>query len=263
VGAFEQALSFINRTTELAADHVQAIDQGIVVRSPSLPEVWSGNQLVLTEPLSLPEIRALADEHLSALPYRQVQILDQGAGAQLEQPFRAAGWRLERDVVMALRRGPDRIVDTGIVVEVDEDQTLELMRRWYLEGPPEIAADGMRQVIEYARREGRLRGDRRFGVMADAGGLAAMTKLRSDGQITQLEDVYTVPEARGRGYARALLTHAIACAREQPHELIFIVADDNGWPKHLYNRLGFEAVGHTWVVHLDPREPLRSPAGRG
>ncbi len=60
--------------------------------------------------------------------------------------------------------------------------------------------------------------------------------------------MYTLPEARGHGLARALITRAVQLAREEDHELIFIVADEDGWPRHLYQRLGFEPVGH--VVHL-------------
>ncbi len=65
----------------------------------------------------------------------------------------------------------------------------------------------------------------------------------------QLEDVYTAPEERGRGHARALVTHAVAEARQKDPDLIFIVADDNDWPKHLYGRIGFEPIGWTWSFH--------------
>jgi predicted GNAT family acetyltransferase len=62
--------------------------------------------------------------------------------------------------------------------------------------------------------------------------------------------VYTIPQARGRGYARALVSHAAAEAWKAEHELSFIVADDNNWPKQLYRRIGFEPLGRTWLLHL-------------
>jgi hypothetical protein len=37
------------------------------------------------------------------------------------------------------------------------------------------------------------------------------------------------------------------------HELVFLVADDDDWPKDLYARLGFETIGRTWSF-------LRTPA---
>jgi len=30
---------------------------------------------------------------------------------------------------------------------------------------------------------------------------------------------------------------------------VFITADDNDWPKLLYARIGFRAVGHVWHFH--------------
>jgi GNAT superfamily N-acetyltransferase len=58
-----------------------------------------------------------------------------------------------------------------------------------------------------------------------------------------------VPEARGRGYARALVCRAEELARATGHDLIFIVADDRDWPKLLYRRLGFAQVGRIWQFH--------------
>jgi GNAT superfamily N-acetyltransferase len=79
----------------------------------------------------------------------------------------------------------------------------------------------------------------------------AISKLRAEGGTAQLEDVYAVPEARGRGFARALIIRAVALAREGDHGLVIIVADDEDWPKRLYERLGFRTAGHLWQFHRD------------
>jgi predicted GNAT family acetyltransferase len=125
------------------------------------------------------------------------------------------------------------------------------MMRWHFDEHPDARAEAVRQLAEYSRREGRVRQDRRFAIASDGGDLAAITKLRSDGRTAQVEDVYTVPEARGRGYARALVSHAVALARAAGHELIFIVADDNDWPQQLYGRIGFEPIGRMRSFHLE------------
>jgi GNAT superfamily N-acetyltransferase len=90
-----------------------------------------------------------------------------------------------------------------------------------------------------------------FGVRDQAGTAAALTKLRADeaSGTGWVEDVYTLPAARGRGIARALVTHATNVAREKVLEFTFIVADDNDWPKQLYAKLGFRPVGHLWSFH--------------
>jgi GNAT superfamily N-acetyltransferase len=249
IDAFQRALQFMRHTTELIAAEFQSIDSGFVVRTPSLPEVWGLNHLLLTRPVSTDQALALADQHLAGLPYRQLHVEDEQSGRELEPSLRAAGWRIEREVLMGLERRPDRQVDAGLVIEAGEREMLELMRRWYLEGPPETIPEALPQLVEYARRESRARGDRNFGVLGERGGLVAMTKLRSDGATAQVEDVYTVPEQRRRGHARALVTHAVAQARDRDHDLIFIVADDNDWPKQLYGQIGFEPLGWTWSFH--------------
>ncbi len=262
VRPLQRALRFMRETTELIAAEVRPIEVGFVVRTPALPDAWGLNHLRLTGPVSAEQAVALADEYLGDLPYRQLHIENERSGRQLEHSLPAAGWKIEREVLMALERWPNREVDTGAVIEVDESQTLELMGRWYLEGPSEATPEVLPQLVEYARREGRARGDRNFGLIGDGGGLVAMTKLRSDGATAQVEDVYTVPEERGRGHARALLTHAVAQAQSAAHDLIFIVADDNDWPKQLYARIGFEPIGYTWSFHQAADERSRESSRR-
>jgi GNAT superfamily N-acetyltransferase len=69
--------------------------------------------------------------------------------------------------------------------------------------------------------------------------------------VAQVEDVYTLPEARGRGFARALVAHVVAQARAEDHDLVFIMADDDDWPKNLYGRLGFEPAGRMLSFHRE------------
>ena len=82
-----------------------------------------------------------------------------------------------------------------------------------------------------------------FTVVAD-GEVLSYTDLYQDGTDAQVEDVGTLPEHRGRGYATAVVLAAIAAAREGGAEFVFLVADKEDWPKELYRRLGFDTVGH-------------------
>jgi GNAT superfamily N-acetyltransferase len=157
---------------------------------------------------------------------------------------------------MELVRPPDREVDTSMVIEAGEDEMLALMERWHLEDPAEVTEAGLRQLAEYGRRENRAWGDRSFAIAGGDGRLAAMTKLRAGDGVVQLEDVFTAPEVRGRGYGRAVVSHAAAVARAGNPELIFIVADDNDWPKQLYAKVGFEPVGRTWSLHRPAARPV-------
>ena len=103
---------------------------------------------------------------------------------------------------MALEGAPDPAVDTTAVIAPTEPQMLALMRRWIVEERPNISADALDQVDEYNRREGRLWNEQIFGRLDRGGDPAAIAKLRSDRTTAWVEDVYTVPAERGRGFAR-------------------------------------------------------------
>jgi GNAT superfamily N-acetyltransferase len=101
-------------------------------------------------------------------------------------------------------------------------------------------------VIEATRLTWRARNAQRLGLLGRDGELAGITMVFSDGVVAQVADVYVTPDERGRGFARILVTEAVRLAVDAGHELVFIEANDEGWPKELYAKVGFEAVGRTW-----------------
>jgi predicted GNAT family acetyltransferase len=125
---------------------------------------------------------------------------------------------------------------------------LALMRRWILE-KAEAQPSALEEHVEACRRQARSSGERHFGIAGSDGELVSMTNLRSDGTIAQVENVYTAPAARGRGHARTLVAHVTGLAASAGHELVFITADDDDWPKELYARLGFTPIGRGWLFH--------------
>jgi GNAT superfamily N-acetyltransferase len=245
----DRALAFMRAGMAATADAVRSIEAGIVAITPSLPAVWAVNQARVGDALTFEELVDLADRQLAGVEYRQIAFEHQQAGPELERAFRAARWKVERDVVMVLSAPADGRADTSVVDDAGMDEMLELMRRWYEHDEP--TPTEVEQLLEFGRREARVLGDRLLGVRSGDGHLVAITKLRSDGSIAQVEDVYTVPEARGRGFARALISRAVELARDGEHDMTFIVADDEDWPKLLYGRLGFRSAGHLWHFHRD------------
>lgn len=62
----------------------------------------------------------------------------------------------------------------------------------------------------------------------------------------------THPDHRGRGYASAVVLRAVHEALGAGNDLVFLVADDEDWPKLLYERLGFEPLGRRWSFLKTP-----------
>jgi len=248
--ALDRALEFQRSTLQLVTERVQAIDRGWVVREPSLPLVWSANHVRITEPVTFGEALGLAETHLGDLPYRQLMIEHEATGRRLERLFAEEGWEVDREVVMQLVRAPDRSAETRSVIAADEEPVMGLMRRWIGEDETiELAPAGLDQVVRFTRTVARARNARLLGVPGARVPLAGITMLYSDGSIAQVEDVYVVPEERGRGYGRAMVTRAAELARAAAHGLVFIVADADDWPQHLYRAIGFEPIGRTWALH--------------
>ncbi len=235
------------------------MDGGWAIATPSLPRVWSLNQIRLTKAVSESRALELCSEHFDDLPYRHLVAEDQ-VGEALLEPLQSQGFRVERGVAMAFGKGLVRGAPGPEVIEPDEQAVLAVERRWLSEDERVTSAEGVEQLLAAGLREGAARQERRFGIAGDDGTLAAITKLRCDGTTAQVEDVYTVPEARRRGLARTLVRHAVRLAQLADHRVIFIGADDNDWPKHLYARLGFRPAVRHWSFHQELRRPGKRAA---
>jgi len=245
-------MEFERGTLSRVVDEVHRIDQGWVVRASAFPDVWVFNNIRIDSEVSYAQAVELCRSHLPGVSYDQLLIEDHRIAERLAEDLRADGWRIDVDVHSVLRREPDRCAATDGVVEAEEEEALDLMERWLREDESlHLNEAGLRQLRMGNRLSWRARNARRLGIRDPAGRLVAVTILYSDGRVAQVEDVYAIPEARGRGYGRALVTRAIELAREGGHELTFIVADDNDWPKQLYRKLGFEPVGQSWLAHRD------------
>jgi predicted GNAT family acetyltransferase len=84
-----------------------------------------------------------------------------------------------------------------------------------------------------------------FGVEAD-GQVVAWTDLYVAQDVAQVEDVATLEEHRGKGFATAVVLRAVEEGRNAGADLVFLVADGEDWPKLLYQRLGFDEIGRCY-----------------
>ena len=181
--------------------------------------------------------------------HRMVVVNDERTGDRVAAGFRANGYDAEPSVQMVLRREPDRPA-TLAVEERSFAETRALTEEIYRrEGdvPPDLIASFVDQHASWERAIGA----RRFVAGID-GVLAGQCELYVDGAEAQVEFVDTLEEYRGRGVARAVVLGAARAARASGAERVFIVGDDEDWPKELYRRLGFDPMARRWEFTRPP-----------
>jgi ribosomal protein S18 acetylase RimI-like enzyme len=220
---------------------------GTAVYTDQVPLRSDANHLRVEKPV--PDADSLMEE-LRRLDRRMAWFPDGAAGEHLAPEFQRLGWRVDRHVVMAQRRRPERTVETALVREVDEEM-LRPARRRLLEGEPWAAPEVVDQLFLGKELIAERVTMRCFAVVVD-GEVASYTDLYLRDGAAQIEDVGTLPEHRGRGYASAVVVVAVQEARRAGADLVFLFAEADDWPKELYRRLGFDELGH-YVKLFVPR----------
>jgi GNAT superfamily N-acetyltransferase len=208
------------------------------------PNIWDRNLLALdAADMPFTDLAAEADAVQHALPHRMVTF--DGDASHHVAEARAAGWGVERHIAMVAVHAPDRDTVSHPVREVGGEALASARRRgvadeiWARRDPATVDA-----VLAVDARLREVVTERGFASFAD-GEPAGVAYLYSDddNEIGQVEDVLTIPAHRGHGHARAVVLTALAASRRAGHQMTFLWADEDDWPKALYVKLGFEVVG--------------------
>ncbi|MDA0183339.1 GNAT family N-acetyltransferase [Solirubrobacter phytolaccae] len=209
-----------------------------MLRTPSVPNYWDIN-VVRVEEAGVPAetMLAAADRYLADCEHRKLYVEDEATGEATRPFFDAAGWLTERYTMMR-RVGPPSPVAHD-VREVPLDATRPLRLEWY--GEHGDAAFMAAQEPVWARR-----GMRAFMVGADG----FVTLAPGPGAI-EIEGLFVTPDARGDGVGASLVGAALAAGGE---DVAWIVTDDEGQARPLYERLGFVTA---WRYYNFVRTPAR------
>lgn len=232
---------------------------GIAVLDDRTPRLWDANHVIATAPQGL-DARALADgcTRVTAeigLGHRMVAIPDEAEAARLAAGFEALHWDLDRHLVMALRRPPDRESPDDVDVRELRFPALKGPRRRMLLAEPWGGPDVAEQVLLRDRLIADRVEDRGFAAFVDRRPVAFCRLIAANG-VGQVEDVATLAEHRNRGLARAVVLAAVGASRDAGHDLTIVVADADDWPRRLYARLGFDdlSIVHRWRIALGAGE---------
>jgi GNAT superfamily N-acetyltransferase len=250
----ERCLDFVKSMAERSAGKKLPSAHGVALLAPELPDVWSRNYLLLGDGnarVSAAELAAEVDAIFRplGLHHRKVEVFDDATGTRLQPGFAKLNWSSECDVIMVAARASDRDVDTAGVDELTADELVPAWTEsWHLD-PHVFSAHVAQQLVENKRRLPETIDTRFFAAHVD-GEIGAYCELYSDGKTAQIENVFTLERFRNRGLARAVVSKALGEARTGGHDLVFLIADRDDWPKELYGKLGFDVVGRIWEFLL-------------
>jgi ribosomal protein S18 acetylase RimI-like enzyme len=255
VPELERAIAFEEAVRERCAGRVVSFRFGHAFFDDGFPRVWNVNVLRAERTAGVTAEALAAEAELlhraAGHSHRRVAVPDESAGAALAPGFRELGWQAERLVLMAYRGPGERSSATADVVEV-EGKALRPLRETIARAEPWAEDD---EVVAAVLDAGELAAGtcptRHFAILAN-GEPVSGTSLYSDGCTAQVEEVATHPDHRGRGYASAVVLRAVHEALGAGNDLVFLVADDEDWPKLLYERLGFEPLGRRWSFLKTP-----------
>jgi GNAT superfamily N-acetyltransferase len=233
------------------SDRIQHLPWGFAFFDDATPRVYHANALHVTATagITAEELMATADELLGALDHRRVVVEHEELWGELARAFYDAHWTIRTELYMAHRRDPDRVAIPASIQEIDFEELAASEDTFIAAEPWGRDPDVRAQFIHRNRRASHAAAERIFVAM-DEGAPVAWAKVRTLGDLLQIEDVATLPHARGLGLGRGVVTAALQAALEQDPPLVFLIANDDGWPKELYAKLGFDPIGRVAVFDL-------------
>jgi GNAT superfamily N-acetyltransferase len=248
-----RAVAFMRALETACATRIERFEGGRALFHDDFPFVRDLNYLRVDD--TGPEITArglAAESHRvqepAGLVHRKVAIDDEGLAERVVPGFQELDWEIDRLVIMARHRAPNRKGPPGIAREIDL-RAIKRARELSLEdegGHSEEVKVQLRDMVEVVARAGNARF---FG--AEAGGeYVSVCELYVDSGSAQIEAVMTLTEHRGKGLATAVILAALEAADARGSELVFLTAAADDWPQELYAQLGFDPIGYTYDFTL-------------
>ena len=247
--ARERAIAWRHAEHARICDVIEATEYGTMVRCTTLPTFWNYNSLRVEWPDTSVSADALvhaADVLQGDLAHRQVEVEDEEAGARLRPGFEALGWAAERLAWLLLEKTP--AAGPGFE-EAPFGATEDLRLEWSRTFPSATTEEAARAFTVHEDKVAALRGSRALLARDSAGTPVGFAIFNAQGDVAEVEQVYVTDSQRGHGTGGALVS---AAARAAGAAETWIVADDDGDSKRLYERLGFRPV---WLQHVFTRRP--------
>jgi ribosomal protein S18 acetylase RimI-like enzyme len=249
---------------------VQPTWWGAVVTDARFPRIWDANYAridIASEDLRAADVEAellpaLAEAGASVM---HVVMFHPDETRTLLSELSTRGHRIGWDLAMDLVGDPatDGQPDQGVLVEelsLDQEVWSAIETSMALFG-----IEGAEAIAQLLRLEEEVLvpgGRRWFGVRDPAGDLASLAALIELEGVGYIDNVATVPAARGRGYASALTTRLSREALEGGSKHVCLLVDpDSTAAVRMYERLAFRGVGRLGSTKGPIPTPGPQPGG--
>lgn len=246
--------AFLRTLADRSAARTVPLRFGTALFNDALARVWDLNYLRVEADVDGEELASEAERLQGAAGHghRKAIVSDVRIAERVRPELERRGWSASRTLIMIRRREPDRRADTSAVREVTLDEALPVHERGIRSEPWGTDDATVRQILAAKLVIAAATKMRVFAAF-DAGEPVAACELYSDGSTAQIESVVTVEEHRGRGFGRAIVTKALQVAEDERHDVVFLLAQADDWPKELYWKLGFDAAGSVYDFLREPK----------
>ena len=254
--ALARFLRFTRGLQERSCTHAVPFPGGTAFFHERFPDSWTHNFLRVEAPagtLTAEVLSAQADALHSAVgqKHRRLWVGDAATGAALAPGLEALGWETGVEWIM-VHPGPPPQTPPGPAVSRLSDEEVfpfweELFRR--MEHVRDEAT--VRQLAERNQHLGQRLNVQHFGLRSE-GRLVSACDLYPGEGLSEIQDVDTLEEHRGHGYARTLLRDVLRAAHAQGLSPTFLTTSEEDWPKAFYGRLGFQHIGRLYTFRRVP-----------
>ncbi|MGH2540879.1 MAG: GNAT family N-acetyltransferase [Actinomycetota bacterium] len=261
---YQRAFAFQTWVIHRTSTREQELPWGTAFFNDDYPLRYDATMAIADRPLggaTADDVAAALDAAFEGFRHREVEFASDADAAAIAMGMGEHGYAVEQMVVMSHRREPDRAPMPDAVEELGlaevQPFTAEVTRRepWGREpGVAETMASFRTVLVDGV-------GARFFAQRID-GTIAGACELYVHGDVAQIEDVNTLEEFRGRGVARNVVLRAAEEARKAGATFVFLFADADDWPRHLYARLGFDDLGQSRLFRRWPEGEAKAPDDR-
>lgn len=226
------------------------LDWGSAIFNDEFPAAADLNTVRVEVPvpdLDADRLDAVVARHQGGLPQRRIEVFDEATAERLGPGMAALGYEPGRSVLMGWDGGEPPLAPE--VEQVPYFAIRSLRREWLRSDP---WAPDIEQQLAADRHTFSTTPTRAFAVVERAR-VRAYGLLVDTGEAALVEDVYTSPDARGRGLGAAVIHRLVWESRTGGHADTVLATPSAGEARPLYERLGFVRLG---VVH---RFLMRTP----